>query len=148
VWDVTRKRLWADGASVVRSFTYASGKLTSAGSWAFPDGESGAHDLFAEPGTSRMFVTSSRSIWTFDRDTLTFAPYDAGPDRSAIKAIGRNPGSPVVCMTKATNAPGPKPRSWSTDTVIFDQPGGSPATVTRVRKGAQFYKARWAAPSP
>lgn len=147
-WDAARKRLWADGDTVVRAFTYTGGALQSAGSWTLPNGDSSAHDLFPVPYSNALFVSGGSGVFLFDRVTLTFGPYTSGPKRTGIKAVGQNPGSSAVCLIKATNAPGPQPRSWSTDTVIFDQPGSTPATVTRVRPGAQLYKARWAAPTP
>ncbi len=147
-WDGARQRLYADGGSVVRAFTYSANALHDAGSWSLPSGQTGAHDLFPVPYSNQLYVSNLGHVFQFDRVTGTFGPYASGPDRSGIKAVGHDPGSSTVCLIKATNAPGPQPRSWSTDTVIFDQPGSTPATVTRVRPGAQFYKARWAAPTP
>jgi hypothetical protein len=147
-WDGGRQRLYADGGTVVRAFSYSGGALHDAGSWSLPGGQSGAHDLFPVPYTNQLYVSNSGNVFQFDRVTGVFGPYTSGPDRSAIKAVGQNPGSSTVCLLQATNAPGPQPRSWSSNTVIFDQPGSNPATVTRVRPGAQFYKARWAAPTP
>jgi len=147
-WDAGRKLLYADGGSVVRAFTYAAGALKPAGSWSLPSGQSGAHDLFPLPGGNQLFVSNSGNVYQFDRETHVFGAYVAGPNRSAIKAVSQNAGSGAVALLRATNAPGPLPRSWSSDTVIFDQPGQTPATVTRTRKNAQFYKARWVAPTP
>lgn len=147
-WDGARQRLYADGATVVRSFTYTGGLLHASTTYTLPAGDSGAHDLFPLPFGNGLYVSDGAHVLELDRATGVFAPYASGPQRSGIKAVGHNPGASVVCLLKATNAPGPQPRSWSSDTVIFDQPGATPATVTRVRPGAQFYKARWAAPTP
>jgi hypothetical protein len=147
-WDGARKRLYAGGGPHLKSFKYASGKLTQDASWNLPNGSGGAHDLFPNPYSDQLYISYTGNVKVFDRTKHTFGNYTEGPNRGSVKAVGRNPGSEVVCLLRATNAPGPEPRTWSSDTVIFDQPGKTPATVTRVRKGAQFYKARWAVATP
>ncbi len=137
VWDGERSVLWALGGDVLRAYTVgpAGGptKLDRTFEIALPT--EGGHDLVAIPGSSRLFVSTVRRCFTFDRERREFAPHDELGDRPNIKSynIHQRTGRVVYIQAEGKN--------WWAEQLHFQRPDG-----TLRLSGEHLYKARWVSP--
>src|SRR5688572_10243783 len=76
VWDESRGVLWALGGDALRAYTVGTTggptRLQRTFEVALPD--EGGHDLVAIPGSPRLFVSTVRQCFYFDRDRRQFSP--------------------------------------------------------------------------
>jgi hypothetical protein len=136
VWDAARGVLWALGGNVLRAYAIGAGvtdtKLERAFELALPD--AGGHDLIAIPGSPRLFLSTLRHCWYFDRDTRRIEPHDTLADQADIKSYGVHPRSGRIVYTQAERP------NWWMEHIRFQQPDG----VIRL-PGERLYKVRWSA---
>ncbi len=86
------------------------------------------------PGTSRLFVSTVRRCWYFDRDRRELSPHDALADRPNIKSYAVHPRTGRVVYIQAESP------NWWAEHLHFRQPDG-----TLRLPGEHLYKARWVA---
>jgi len=135
LWDDARGVLWALGGDVLRAYTVGSGggptRLARTFEIALP--EKGGHDLVAIPGTSRLFVSTVRRCFSFDRDRRELSPHDVLGERQNIKSYSVHPrtGRIVYIQSEGEN--------WWAEHLHFQRPDG-----TLRLPGEHLYKARWA----
>ena len=137
VWDESRGLLWALGGDVLRAYGVAAAG-GSVGSMsldrrfeiALPD--RGGHDLVPLPGSSRLFLSTERRCFYFDRDRRQLSPHDTLGDRGGIKCynVHRSTGRVVYIQAEGAN--------WWAEHLHFAQPEG-----TLRLPGEHLYKARW-----
>ncbi len=137
VWDETRKLLFADGFSELRSYALADWSsaqpsLRAVAAWALP-GKSG-HDLSPLPGGQDLVVTTDDSVWAFSRDAGTFAPYAPLAGRRNVKAVAVSPLTGRIATQEPTE-------QWWSHAVRLRGPDGDLPTP-----GINLYKVRWDAP--
>lgn len=134
VWDERRNILWALGLDELRAYTLAgddrqtSLKLEYKATLPDPDG----HDLSPIPGTSRLFISTGRHCWYFDRDTRRFAPHEFLADAADVKSCSVHPITGQVAWVQAEG------EEWWASRVHFRNPAG-----TLHLPDQRFYKARW-----
>lgn len=134
LWDETRQVLWALGGDVLRAYHVgpAGGpaRLDRTFEIALPD--EGGHDLVAIPGSPRLFLSTVRRCFYFDRDRRQLSPHDALGDRANIKSydVHRRTGRIVYIQAEGPN--------WWAEHLHFQRPDG-----TLRLPGAHLYKARW-----
>lgn len=136
VWDEQRQLLWALGLDELRAYALvdwesATPSLALKASYRLPD-HSG-HELVAEPGTSRLVLSAHESVWTFDRDTRTFALHPQLAGRPDVKGISIHPDTGRIAFVQAD------PPEWWSRRIRFVNPAGE-ATLPDER----LYKIRWA----
>jgi hypothetical protein len=136
VWDEGRNLLWALGGDVLRGYRIgpAGGptRLERAFEVLLPD--EGGHDLVPVPGSSRLFVSTVRRCWYFDRDRRELSPHDALADRPNIKSYSVHPRTGRIVYVQA------EPPNWWAEHLHFRQPDGALRLP-----GEHLYKARWLA---
>ena len=134
VWDEARSVLWALGGDVLRAYTVGaaggSTKLDRTFEIALPT--EGGHDLVAIPGSSRLFLSTVRRCFYFDRERRQFSPHDALGDRPNIKSYDIHPRTGRVVYIQAEG------RNWWAEHLHFQHPDG-----TLRLPGEHLYKARW-----
>lgn len=136
VWDEDRKLLWALGGDVLRAYLIGDGNATRLDRFleiALPDG--GGHDLIAIPGSPRLFVSTLRHAWYFDRDRLWFTPHDTLGDAGNVKSYNVHPTTGRVVYVQAEG------KDWWAEHLHFERPDG-----TLRLAGERLYKARWIEP--
>jgi uncharacterized protein DUF6528 len=135
LWDNDRKVLWALGGDVLRAYTLrvAGGTvaLERTLEMALPD--KGGHDLVAIPRSSRLFVSTERRCFHFDRDRRRFTPHEVLGDRRNIKSYHVHPRTGRVVYVEAEGS------NWWAEHLHFQRPDG-----TLRLPGEHLYKARWA----
>ena len=97
---------------------------------ALPD--RGGHDLVPLPGSSRLFLSTERRCFYFDRDRRQLSPHDTLGDRPGIKCynVHRSTGRVVYIQAEGSN--------WWAEHLHFAEPEG-----TLRLPGEHLYKARW-----
>jgi hypothetical protein len=134
LWDDPRNVLWALGGDVLRAYSVgpAGGatKLERTFEIALPD--EGGHDLVAIPGSSRLFVSTVRSCFYFDRERRQFSPHDSLGDRPDVKSYNVHQRTGRVVYIQAEG------RNWWAEHLHFQRPDG-----TLRLSGEHLYKARW-----
>ncbi len=134
LWDEERAVLWALGGDVLRAYTVgpAGGpaKLDRTFEVALPT--EGGHDLVAIPGTSRLFVSTVRRCFSFDRERRELSPHDELGDRPNIKSYNIHQRTGRVVYIQAEG------RNWWAEHLHFQRPDG-----TLRLSGEHLYKARW-----
>jgi hypothetical protein len=135
VWDDERRLLWALGGDVLRAYRIGPDagpvKLDKTFEIALPD--EGGHDLVAIPASSRLFVSTVRRCFDFDRQRRRFSPHETLGDRRNIKSYSIHPRTGRVVYVQAEG------RNWWAEHLHFQRPDG-----TLRLPGEHLYKARWA----
>jgi hypothetical protein len=135
VWDDARRLLWALGGDVLRAYTVgpAGGpaRLERTFEIALPD--EGGHDLVAIPGSPRLFLSTVRRCFYFDRERRQLSPHDALDNHANIKSYNVHPRTGRVVYVQAEG------RNWWAEHLHFQRPDGSLRLA-----GERIYKARWA----
>ncbi|MEV4283577.1 DUF6528 family protein [Actinoplanes xinjiangensis] len=165
LWDPGIRRLWVAGSpndgtaeeSQVLKALEVTGPATAPGlredpartqviSLAAGTGGDDVHDVAADhTDPDKLWITTNRYVYTYDKVTRQLARAAAGIDRGAVKSISSQPSGQLI-QTQADRYRTPPGacgtvNGWCTETVDFVNPATS---VTRA--GAQFYKARTASP--
>lgn len=135
VWDAKRQRVYALGFGQIQVYTLADWKtkspsLTRIDTIKLPEG--GGHDLFPDPASPRLLLSTGGRTWTFDRDTGKIAPHPVIADVGGVKSLNHHPVTGQLMFTRATI------------------PGGSNTFQLELRKpdftirlDQKTYKARW-----
>ena len=134
VWDDARNVLWALGGDVLRAYTVgpAGGtRLDRTFEIALPD--AGGHDLVALPGSPRLFLSTLRRCFYFDRDRRQLSAHDTLGDHANIKSYNIHPRTGRVVYIQAERP------NWWAEHLHFQLPDG-----TLRLPGEHLYKARWA----
>lgn len=134
LWDDERRVLWALGGDVLRAYTIAAdgGTVTLDRTFEIALPSEGGHDLTAIPGSSRLFVSTVRRCFYFDRERRQFSPHDALGDHANVKSYNVHPRTGRVVYIQAE---GP---NWWAERLHFQRPDG-----TLPLPGEHLYKARW-----
>jgi hypothetical protein len=133
VWDEQRQVLWASGNSELRAYRLPSGSpatLKLDFQVRLPDSD--AHDLAAIPGTSRLFISTGRRCWSFDRDSRQVTPHDVLGNTGNVKSYSVHPATGRIAYMQAEG------KNWWAEHVHFFNPQG----VLHL-PGQRLYKARW-----
>ena len=135
LWDNDRGVLWALGGDLLRAYRVGSGRgtvrLDRTFEVALPD--EGGHALVPIPGTPRLFVSTERRCFHFDRDRRQFTPHDVLGDRPDIKSYNVHPRTGRIVYLQAEGS------NWWAEHLHFQRPDG-----TLRLPGEHLYKARWA----
>ena len=136
VWDESRIRLWALASGVLRAYTLTEGpdqppRLKVEFETRLPEAD--GHDLSPVPGSPRLFVSTAKHCWYFDRDTRQFAPHDLLADRRYVKCCSVHPATGRIAFIQSEGT------DWWAERVHLLNPEG----VLRL-PGQRLYKARWA----
>jgi hypothetical protein len=135
VWDDARGVLWALGGDVLRGYDIgpATGRTRLERTVEIALPSEGGHDLVAIPGSSRLFLSTVRQCFYFDRERRQLSSHDALGDQRDIKSYSVHPRTGRVVYVQAE-----RPNWWS-EHLRFQRPDGT------VRlPGEHLYKARWA----
>jgi hypothetical protein len=133
VWDAPRRLLWALGGDVLRAYDIGdaggAARLARTFEVALPD--AGGHDLTAVPDSPRLFLSTERRCWYFDREARQIVPHDTLAAEVGIKSysISRS-GRIAYVQAEGTD--------WWAEHVHFQRPDG-----TLRLAGERLYKARW-----
>jgi hypothetical protein len=134
VWDEGRNVLWALGGDVLRAYSLgpAAGPTRLDRTFELARPSEGGHDLVAIPGSSRLFLSTVRRCYYFDRERRQLSPHDALADRPDIKSynIHRRTGRVVYIQAERPN--------WWAEHLHFQHPEG----LLRL-PNERLYKARW-----
>jgi hypothetical protein len=134
LWDDSRRVLWTLGGDVLRGYDVgpAGGptKLDRTFEIALPS--QGGHDLVAIPGSSRLFLSTERRCFSFDRERRQLSPHDELGDRSNIKSYSIHQRTGRVVYIQAEG------KDWWAEHLHFQRPDG-----TLYLPGEHLYKARW-----
>ena len=135
VWDDGRRVLWALGGDVLRAYTVGAAggptRLERTFELALPS--EGGHDLVAIPGSPRLFLSTVRRCYDFDRDRRQLSPHDTLGDRADIKSYAVHPRTGRVVFVQAERP------NWWAEHLHFQRPDGQLRLP-----GEHLYKARWA----
>jgi hypothetical protein len=136
IWDEPRARLWALGGDVLRSYSLTeepsqSPHLKLEFEARLPEGD--GHDLSPVPGSSRLFISTAKHCWFFDRNTRQFAPHDLLADRLYVKSCSVHPATGRIAFIQSEGT------DWWAERVHFLNPEGELRLP-----GERLYKARWA----
>jgi Family of unknown function (DUF6528) len=134
IWDDARNVLWALGGDVLRAYTVGPGggtRLDRTFEIALPD--AGGHDLVAIPGSPRLFLSTLRRCFYFDRDRRQLSAHDTLGDHANIKSYNIHPRTGRVVYIQAERP------NWWAEHLHFQLPDG-----TLRLPGEHLYKARWA----
>ncbi|GAA2425092.1 hypothetical protein GCM10010191_41640 [Actinomadura vinacea] len=142
LWDPARKVLWAIGDDHLVSLkvggTASKPTLKQASKVALPS--DGGHDLAPVHGDrDRLWITTNYGVYQYvksKKNYTTTYKYAADVNRPIVKAVGNNPSTKQVVLTRPKQGCA---TTWCTDTAEFF---GS-SNATRKLSGAQFYKVRW-----
>ena len=134
LWDDARGVLWALGGDVLRAYKVgeAGGPARLERTFEIALPEEGGHDLVPIPGTSRLFVSTVRRCFYFDRDRRELSPHDVLGDRRNIKSYSVHPRSGRIVYIQAEGA------NWWAEHLHFQRPDG-----TLRLAGEHLYKGRW-----
>ena len=134
LWDEARSVLWALGGDVLRAYNIGptGGPIRLDRTFEIALPSEGGHDLVAIPGSSRLFVSTVRRCFYFDRERRQFSPHDAFGDQANIKSYNVHPQTGRVAYIRAE-----RPNWWS-EHLHFQHPDG-----TLRLPGEHLYKARW-----
>lgn len=135
VWDDERAFLWALGYDELRAYRLTDGRngkhsLTVEFQIKLPDTD--GHELSPVPATPRLFVSTARRCWYFDRDTRRILPHDLLADAANVKSCTVHPGTGRIVYMQAEG------KNWWAEHVHFLKPQG-----TLHLPGQRLYKARW-----
>jgi hypothetical protein len=135
VWDAHRQVLWAIGMHELRAYTLVDWdsprpSLALKASYALPD-ESG-HELTAVPRSPLLVLSTHASVWTFDRDTGTFAAHPELEGRRDVKSVAIHPRTGRTAYVQAD------PPEWWSSRIRLLHPDGTIAL-----EGERLYKIRW-----
>ena len=133
VWDDARGVLWALGGDVLRAYNVGPAgatKLDRTFEIALPS--EGGHDLVAIPGSPRLFLSTVRQCFYFDRERRQLSPHDTLGDRANIKSYNIHPQTGRAVYIQAEG------RNWWAEHLHFQRPDG-----TLRLAGEHLYKARW-----
>ena len=135
VWDERRDLLWALGGDVLRAYAVGApgGSTTLDRRFEMPLPDRGGHDLVPIPASSRLFLSTERRCFYFDRDRRQLSPHETLGDRPDVKSynVHQNTGRIVYVQAEGSN--------WWAEHLHFAQPEG-----TLRLPGEHLYKARWA----
>lgn len=134
VWDEARDVLWALGGNVLRAYAIGSSvgstRLERTFELALPD--RGGHDLSPVPGSPRLFLSTLRRCWYFDRDRKEITPHDTLGNRVNLKSYDVHPRTGRVVYVQAESP------NWWAEHIHFQRPDG-----TLRLPDQRLYKARW-----
>jgi hypothetical protein len=135
LWDDARGVLWALGGDALRAYRIgeADGRASLERTFEIALPDRGGHDLAPIPGTSRLFVSTERRCFYFDRDRRQLLPHDVLGDRENIKSYSVHPRTGRIVYIQAEGA------NWWAEHLHFQRPDG-----TLRLPGGHLYKARWA----
>lgn len=128
VWDARREVLWALGKDQLRAYSL---DLKRQFQIELPDSD--GHELAAIPGTSKLFISTGKQCWHFDRDSRQLLPHDVLGEAGNIKSFNVHPATGQVAYVQAEG------ENWWAEHVHFLRPAG----VLRL-PGQRLYKVRWA----
>ena len=134
VWDDRRNLLWALGLDELRAYTLAGddrqASLKLDYKVSLPDSD--GHDLSPIPGTSRLFISTGRHCWYFDRDTRQFTPHESLANAAAVKSYCVHPATGQIAYVQAEG------KEWWAPRIHLRNPTG-----TLHLPDLRLYKARW-----
>ncbi len=134
VWDQGRGVLWALGDDVLRAYDVGAPggttRLNRTFEFALPDED--GHDLTAVPASPRLFLSTGRHCWYFDRDKRQITPHDTLADMPRVKSYGVHPRTGRVAYLQAEGG------NWWTENLHFERPDGALHLP-----GEHLYKVRW-----
>jgi hypothetical protein len=137
VWDDGHGVLWALGGDVLRAYTIGppGGPSTLVRTFELALPSEGGHDLVAIPGSERLFLSTVRHCYYFDRERRRLSLHDTLGNHGDVKSYDVHPPSGRVVYVQAERP------NWWTEYLHFQRPEG------RLRlPGARVYKARWLLP--
>lgn len=134
-WDAQRGILWALGGRELRSYSPADWDsphpaLRLDATYTLP--EHGGHELVALDSSPSLAVTTSRSVWLFDRDARKFSPHPELRGLPGVKGISVHPRTGQIAYVQA-DLP-----DWWSDTIRFVHP----ERTVRL-ENQRIYKVRW-----
>lgn len=134
VWDEARGLLWALGGDVLRAYGIgpAGGPARLERRFEIPLPGEGGHDLVAIAGSPRLFVSTEKGCFYFDRDRRRFSAHDSLGDQPDIKSYSVHPRTGRIAYVQAE-----RPNWWS-EYLRFQRPDGALRLP-----GERLYKARW-----
>ncbi|WP_343245194.1 DUF6528 family protein [Streptomyces sp. SID14478] len=150
-WDAGPRVLWAMGDDELVAFdvagTTARPRLVRRSAdplpVAAPGKSAGGHDLFPVAGRpGRMWVTTSASVFQYEKSSRSFVQDFAGREqivRKGVKCVGNDPRSGRVVTTVPESGLG---ETWWTTTVSVHRPESAYKLVN-----GGVYKARWWLPA-
>jgi hypothetical protein len=135
VWDERRGWLWALGYEELRAYRVIEGpeggcELRLEFQTELP--ESNGHELVAVPGSARLFISTGKHGWYFDRATRAFTPHETLADQPNLKSYSVHPQTGRIAYVQAEGT------NWWAERVHFLNPPG----VLHL-PGQRLYKARW-----
>lgn len=136
VWDAQRQILWALGHDELRGYTVKNdgGAVRLAVEFKADLPDPNGHDLSPIPGTSRLFVSTGKHCWTFEREKRQFSPHDFLADAAHVKSHSVCPATDRIAFIQAEG------EDWWAQRVHLRNPEG-----TIHLPGQRLYKARWLA---
>jgi PAS domain S-box-containing protein len=134
LWDDARSVLWALGGDVLRAYSVgpAGGPTNLERTFEIALPDEGGHDLVAIPGSSRLFLSTVRRAYSFDRERRQLSPHDELGARPNIKSYNLHPRTGRVVYIQAEGS------NWWAEHLHFQHPDG-----TLRLPGEHLYKARW-----
>ncbi|REE95648.1 DUF6528 family protein [Thermomonospora umbrina] len=149
LWDPRREVLWAIGDDHLVALrvggTPSAPTLTEVYREDLPS--HGGHDLApVQSDRDRLWITTNTGVYQYDKTTgdftTDFRHTDSVAETPLVKAIGDHPATGQLLLTRPKQGCA---TTWCTDTAEFF--GQGPMNATRTLPTAQFYKARWFAPT-
>lgn len=134
VWDDARRVLWALGGDVLRAYNVGppGGPTTLERTFEVALPSEGGHDLVAIAGSPRLFVSTVRRCYYFDRERRQFSPHDVLGERADIKSYSIQSRTGRIAYIQAERP------NWWAEHLHFQRPDG-----TLRLPGEHLYKARW-----
>ena len=126
--------LWALGGDVLRAYNVGppAGPTTLDRTFEIALPSEGGHDLVAMPGSPRLFLSTVRRCFYFDRERRQFSPHDVFGESADIKSYSTHPRTGRIAYIQAERP------NWWAEHLHFQRPDGT------LRLPAEhLYKARW-----
>jgi hypothetical protein len=135
VWDEPRGVLWVLGGNLLLAYTVQDGtdqppRLKREFEARLPEAD--GHDLSPIPNSPRLFLSTARHCWSFDRDTREFSPHDTLADAASVKSCSVHPVTGRIAYIQSEG------KDWWAEHVHFLNPAGELRLP-----GERLYKARW-----
>lgn len=137
VWDNERERLWALGNErLLLLDVEADGETPSfviEGEWQLPT--PGGHDLSTLKDPAKLFVTSGKHVYRFDKETGEFELDEEIGDLGRVKSVTQNSATGEIVYHQAIEG------DWASDTIRFV---GERKEI--IVENERLYKVRWDLP--
>jgi hypothetical protein len=135
IWDQERELLWALGFDRLIAYRLidwetSAPALSQAAAFILPD--SGGHDLYPDPGTEDLIVTTNNHVFLFNRDQRKFRLHPELGDKKGVKSVSVQPASGRLIYIQAEG------QNWWSSQIRFLNPGKSLPLP-----GERIYKARF-----